>query len=72
MAHSEQLPPQALQSITSQIADRECRSWLALADSYIMNDGADEAKPILQKILDKYGKTSWAEDAKKRLAKMKQ
>ena len=55
----------------TQIADRECRSWLAMADSFIANGENEGAKEYLAKILNKYGETTWAADVKKRLAKMK-
>ncbi len=54
-----------------QVAERECKSWLAMADSFIKNGAPDDAKPELQKILTKYGDTSWAAEAKKRLATLK-
>ena len=58
-------------SANSQVAERECKSWLALADSCIKNASPDQAQPYLQKILDKYGATTWAAEAKKRQALMK-
>lgn len=53
-----------------QSADRECKGWLLTADNYMQNSMNEKAKPYLQKILDKYGDTKWAAEAKKRLAQM--
>jgi predicted esterase len=55
----------------SQAADRECKGLLSTADNYVKSDLPDEAKPYLRKILDKYGSTPWAAEAKARLAKIK-
>jgi len=58
-------------SAKGQGADRECKGWLSTADNYLKNDMRDKARPYLQKIVDKYGDTEWAAEAKKRLAEMK-
>jgi len=58
-------------SAKSQSAERDCKSWLATADSYIKNNMAASAKPYLQKIVDQYGDTDWAATAKKRMAELK-
>jgi predicted esterase len=55
-------------SAKTQAAERECKGWLSTADNYLNNSLPDKAKPYLQKILDKYPGTSWAAEAKKRLA----
>ncbi|HLX62880.1 MAG TPA: hypothetical protein VKX17_16510 [Planctomycetota bacterium] len=72
-AHVDELKsnPSIMKSATIQSAERDCKSWLATADSYIKNNMADSAKPYLQKILDKYGDTEWASAAKKRMAELK-
>jgi hypothetical protein len=72
-AHYEKLKsdPAILASAKSQSADRECKGWLSTADNYISNNMGEKAKPYLQKILDKYGGTPWAVEAKKRMAAIK-
>ncbi len=72
-AHYEQLKsnPAITASAKSQAADKECKSWLSTADNYLANNMSEKAKPYLQKILDKYAGTSWAEEAKKRMATIK-
>ena len=60
-----------LASAKNQSADRECKGWLSTADNYIQNNMNEKAKPYLQKIVDKYGDTEWAAQAKKRLGEMK-
>lgn len=60
-----------LASAKGQSADRECKGWLSTADNYIKNNMNEKARPYLQKIVDKYGDTEWAVEAKKRLGEMK-
>src|SRR5205085_11428430 len=69
-AHYEKLKadPAIVSSAKSQSADRECKGWLSAADNYIANNMGEKAKPFLQKILDKYGATPWAAEARKRMA----
>ncbi len=55
---------------TGSEAEEECTGWLSLADAYIHSDMPDKAKPHLQKIIDKYGESPWAEQARTRLAKI--
>ena len=58
-------------TIRERDAERECRSWLAMADNFIKADNAEKAKEYLQKIIAKYGDTEWGRQAKERLAKIK-
>ena len=69
-AHLEELKANKslVNSAKGQSAERECKGWLSTADNYIQNNMNDKAKPYLQKIVDKYGDTEWAKEAKKRLA----
>ena len=60
-----------LASAKGQNADRECKGWLSTADNYLKNSLPEKAKPYLQKIVDKYGDTQWAVEAKTRLAEIK-
>jgi predicted esterase len=71
-AHLDELnADKSIQSAAAgQSADRECKGWLQTADNYIQNNLNEKAKPYLQRILDKYGNTEWAAEAKKRLAQM--
>ncbi len=65
------LADKSIQSAAAgQTADRECKGWLQTADNYIQNNMNEKAKPYLQRIVDKYGDTAWAAEAKKRLAQM--
>lgn len=50
--------------------DRECRRWLGMADNYIKVEMPKKAVPYLKKIINKYGKTLWADQARKRLKKI--
>ncbi|HLX63989.1 MAG TPA: TlpA disulfide reductase family protein [Planctomycetota bacterium] len=52
-------------------AEKQCKSWLSLADAYITNGNPAGAKEYLNKIVDKYGETAWAAEAKKRLETIK-
>jgi outer membrane protein assembly factor BamD (BamD/ComL family) len=72
-ARYEQLKadPAIQASAKTQSAERECKGWLSTADNYINNNFPEKARPYLQKILDKYPGTSWAAEAKKRLAGIK-
>ena len=56
-----------ISSAKSQGADRECKGWMSTADNYLTNNMGDKAKPYLQKIIDKYGDTEWAIEAKKKI-----
>jgi len=61
----------SIQSLAAgQSAEHECKGWLLTADNYIHNNLDEKAKVYLQKILDKYPDTTWAAEAKKRLAQM--
>jgi predicted esterase len=50
--------------------DADCKRWMSLADSYIENGNADEGKVYLQKIIDQYPSSSWADSAKQKLQKL--
>jgi predicted esterase len=63
--------PAITASAKTQSADRECKSWLSTADNYLNNNMTEKAKPYLQKIIDKYAGTTWATEAKQRLAGIK-
>ena len=51
--------------------EKQCKSWLSLADAYITNGNPEGAKEYLNKIVNKYGETEWSAEAKKRLEKIK-
>jgi len=57
-------------SIQAKQADSNCRSWLSLADNFIRSGNPEKARVQLQKILDQYGDTSWAEQARSRLKQL--
>jgi TolA-binding protein len=54
-------------SIDAKQADADCRSWLSLADNFIESGLPEKARPYLQKIIDMYGNTPWADQARARL-----
>jgi len=57
-------------SIQAKQADTDCKSWLSLADNFIRSGLPDKARPQLQKIIDAYGDTTWAEQARARLKQL--
>jgi len=57
-------------TILSKQAHKECRVWLSLADNFLRAKRPDKAREYLEKIIDKYGETDWAAQAKRRLATM--
>ena len=63
----------ALQSnkdIQSKQAETDCRSWLSLADNFLRSGLPEKARPYLQRILDTYGSTPWADEARARLKQL--
>jgi tetratricopeptide (TPR) repeat protein len=58
-------------AIVAKDADRECRSWLSMADNFIKADDAEKAREYLKKIIDKYPDTDWGRQARERLQKVK-
>ena len=58
-------------SIVAKDADRDCRSWLSMADNFIQAGRTDKAREYLMKIIDKYPDTEWARQAKERMNKLK-
>lgn len=52
----------------NQSAERECKGWLSAADNYMKISQPAKAKAYLQRIIDKYGDTEWAAEARKRMA----
>jgi len=51
-------------------AHKECKKWLALAESYAESGRKDKARQYLKKIIEKYGDTDWGAKARARLAEM--
>ena len=51
-------------------AGRECKRWLALAESCAASGKTDKAKQYLTKIIQEHGQTDWADRARARLAKL--
>lgn len=52
-------------------ADADCKRWMSLADSYIENGNTEQGKAYLQKIIDQYPNSSWAESAKQKLRSLR-
>ena len=65
-----QADPVIQRLLRSGDAEKECTKWLGMADNYINAKLPDRAKPYLQKILDKYPDTTWADKARERLARI--
>ncbi|HEX4178443.1 MAG TPA: tetratricopeptide repeat protein, partial [Rhizomicrobium sp.] len=62
-----QADPAIQAKITTSEPEKNCKRWLSLADSYIQNGDAEQAKVYLQKVIDKYPDTTWADTAKQKL-----
>ena len=71
-AHLESLKadPEVQVAFHRQMAERDCRNWLSMADNYIKVGKHDQAKVYLQKILDQYGDTEWGKKAKGKLERI--
>jgi len=63
--------PAIVASAKRQTAERECKSLLSSADGYMAINQPAKAKTFLQQIIDKYGDTEWAAEARKRVAAIK-
>ena len=48
-------------------AEAKCRGWLSMARNFINAGMPHKAEPYLRKVIDNYGDTDHAEDAKKLL-----
>ena len=59
-----------LAAVRSGQASKECKRWLALAESYAASGVTDKAKQYLTKIIEKYGDTDWGAKARARLAEI--
>jgi len=58
-------------SIREREAQRDCRSWLSMADNFIQAGHPEKAREYLKKIIDKYPDTEWGRQAKERMNKLK-
>ena len=50
---------------------KNCQAWMKMADNFEQYGMDDKAKAYLQKIIDKYPNSSYAEIARRRIAAMK-
>jgi len=57
-------------AIREAAAARDCRQWLRMADNYINAGLPRKAQPYLRRILEKYDGTTWAKQARQRLARI--
>jgi len=62
--------PEVMRQIRLEAAERDCKSWLSMAQNYIQADMSEKAKPYLKKVLQQYPDTPHAEEAKKLLAEI--
>lgn len=58
-------------TIENKEAARQCKGWLAMARNYIAADKPQLAVPHLKKIIERYGNTSYGEQAKALLETIK-
>jgi predicted esterase len=57
-------------AVRDKEAERDCRGWLQMAANFAAADNAPKAREYLQKILDTYPGTSWADKATEQLKKL--
>jgi len=62
--------PEVMRQIRVEAAERDCKGWLSMARNYIQAGMPEKAKPYLDKVLQQYPDTPYAEEAKKLLAKI--
>jgi len=62
--------PEVMRQIRMEAAERDCKGWLSMARNYIQTGMPEKAKPYLDKVLQQYPDTLYAEEAKKLLAKI--
>lgn len=65
--HTPARPAEPPVKSTANQTDADCKRWMSLADSYIQNGNIANGKVFLQKIIDHYPKSSWADSAKQKL-----
>ncbi len=51
-------------------ASKVCPGWINIAHNYRINDDRDRAREYLQRVLDKFPGTTYAEEAKRKLAEL--
>ena len=57
-------------AIVSKQAERECRTWIQMADNFARAGRRREARDYLNKVIKKYGDTDWGAKARTRLAEI--
>jgi len=62
--------PEVMRQTRTEAAERDCKGWLSMARNYIQAGMPEKAKPYLDKVLQQYPDTPYAEEAKKLLAKI--
>ncbi len=60
--------PETARRLREAAAAADCTSWLAMARNFIKADLPEKARPYLEKILETYGDTSFAAEARELLA----
>lgn len=63
--------PAVQAALNSQKGEKECRSWLSMARSWVRNGNPAKAREVFQKIIDNYPDSSFAEEARKELEAVK-
>ena len=58
-------------SIANEAAEKDCKGWLSMARNFMNAGLKDKAKPYLEKVITQYPDSSFAEQAKEMLAKIK-
>ncbi len=71
-AHLEAMKkdPAIVAASTEKAAERDCRTWLKMAENFAAADLPDKAREYLKKILDTYPGTTWAAKAKEQMGKL--
>jgi predicted esterase len=62
--------PTIVAASTEKDAERDCRSWLSMAQNFAKAERPDKAREYLKKILDTYPGTTWAAKAAEMMEKL--
>ncbi len=62
--------PAVWSTVRDKSAESDCRMWLSQARSYLKAGRTKEARELLERVMDSYPDTSYAEEAKRELIEM--
>ena len=60
--------PALMKKITNTAAEKDCKGWLSMARSFIKAGMPEKARPYLERVIEKYPDTDFAQQAKDMLA----